>query len=123
MKRSNLSDYARYILLADDSRAELKGDYQSFLNFKKVIEVVKNIASSDKSSYLYNGDIYSRKITSDDAKKIIDNVNQCRWTVNTRKLFLVASQLQVILQNKIQGEKVMAKKPASFEYNGTLVKV
>ena len=97
MKRSNLSDYARYILLADDSRAELKGDYQSFLNFKKVIEVVKNIASSDKSSYLYNGDIYSRKITSDDAKKIIDNVNQCRWTVNTRKLFLVASQLQVIL--------------------------
>ena len=97
MKRSYLSDYARYILLADDSRAELKGDYQSFLNFKKVIEVVKNIASSDKSSYLYNGDIYSRKITSDDAKKIIDNVNQCRLTVNTRKLFLVASQLQVIL--------------------------
>ena len=97
MKKSKLTDYARYIVLADNSKAKLKGDYQSFLNFKKVIEVVKNIASSDKSSYLYEGDIYSRKITSDDAKKIIDNVNQCRWTVNTRKLFLVASQLQVIL--------------------------
>ena len=97
MKKSNLSNYARYIILADSSRAKLKGDYQSFLNFKKVMEVVHSIASSDKSSYLYDGDIYSRKITSDDAKKIIDNVNQCRWTVNTRKLFLVASQLQVIL--------------------------
>ena len=97
MKRSNLSDYARYILLADDSRAELKGDYQSFLNFKKVIEVVKNIASSDKSSYLYNGDIYSRKITSDDAKRIIDSINQCRWSENTRKMFMIASQLGVII--------------------------
>ena len=97
MKKSKLTDYARYIILADNSRAKLKGDYQSFLNFKKVMEVVHSIASTDKSSYLYEGDIYSRKITSDDAKKIIDNVNQCRWTVNTRKLFLVASQLQVIL--------------------------
>ena len=97
MKRSNLSDYARYILLADDSRAELKGDYQSFLNFKKVMEVVHSIASSDKSSYLYEGDIYSRKITSNDAKRIIDNINQYRWTENTKKMFMIASQLGVII--------------------------
>ena len=97
MKKSKLTDYARYIVLADNSKAKLKGDYQSFLNFKKVMEVVHSIASSDKSSYLYDGDIYSRKITSDDAKRIIDSINQCRWSENTRKMFMIASQLGVII--------------------------
>ena len=97
MKKSKLTDYARYIVLADNSKAKLKGDYQSFLNFKKVMEVVHSIASSDKSSYLYEGDIYSRKITSTDARKIIDNINQCRWTESTKKMSTIASQLQVII--------------------------
>ena len=93
MKKSNLSDYARYIVLSDNSSMDLKGNYQTFLNFKKVMEIVKNIASSDKSSYLYEGDIYSRKITSTDAKKILNNVSQCKWTDSTSKIFLVASQM------------------------------
>jgi hypothetical protein len=61
------------------------------------MELVNSIASSDKSSYLYDGDIYSRKITSDDAKRIIDSINQCRWSENTRKMFTIASQLNIIL--------------------------
>ena len=61
------------------------------------MEIVKNIASSDKSSYLYEGDIYSRKITSTDARKIIDNISRYRWTESTKKIFTIASQLQVII--------------------------
>ena len=97
MKKSNLSDYARYIALSDNSSMDLKGNYQTFLNFKKVMEIIHTIANSDKSSYLYDGDIYSRKITSTDARKIIDNINQCRWTESTKKMFTIASQLQVII--------------------------
>ena len=97
MKKSKLTDYARYIVLADNSKAKLKGDYQSFLNFKKVMEVVHSIASTDKSSYLYEGDIYSRKITSNDARIILDNVNDCKWTESTKKIFIVSSQMKMII--------------------------
>ena len=97
MKKSKLTDYARYIILADNSRAELRGDYQSFLNFKRVMEVIYNIANTDKSSYLYEDNIYSRKISSTDARKIIDNINQYRWTESTKKIFTIASQLSVII--------------------------
>ena len=97
MEKSKWSDYARYVALSDNSNMDLKGNYQTFLNFKKVMEIVNNIASSDKSSYLYDGDIYSRKITSTDARKIIDNINQCRWTESTKKMSTIASQLQVII--------------------------
>ena len=97
MKKSNLSDYAKYIALSDNSNMDLKGNYQTFLNFKKVMEIVHSIANSDKSSYLYDGNIYSRKVTSIDAKRIIDNVNECKWTDSTRKMFMIASQLGVII--------------------------
>ncbi len=97
MEKSKWSEYSRYIALSDNSSMDLKGNYQTFLNFKKVMEIVHSIANSDKSSYLYDGDIYSRKITSDDAKRIIDSINQCRWSENTRKMFMIASQLGVII--------------------------
>jgi|TARA_Y100000034_G_C6641539_1_gene280444 hypothetical protein len=97
MEKSKWSDYAMYVALSDNSNMDLKGNYQTFLNFKKVMEIINNIAHSDKSSYLYDGNIYSRKVTSIDAKRIIDNVNECKWTDSTRKMFMIASQLGVII--------------------------
>ena len=93
MEKSKWSEYSRYIALSDNSSMDLKGNYQTFLNFKKVMEIVHSIANSDKSSYLYEGNIYTRKITSVDAKKILDNVLQCKWTDSTAKIFLIASQM------------------------------
>ena len=97
MEKSKWSEYSNYIVLSDNSSMDLKGNYQTFLNFKKVMEIVINIASSDKSSYLYDGNIYSRKVTTNDAQKIIDNVNRNKWTDSTRKMFTIASQLGVII--------------------------
>ena len=87
MEKNKWSDYSKYLVLSDKSNSRLKANYESFTNFKKVMEVINSIAHSDKSSYLYEGDIYSRRITSTDAKKVIDNVQECKWTENTKKLF------------------------------------
>ena len=93
MEQKYWSEYGKYLVLADNSKSKLKSDFGSYLKFKKVLEVISNIAYTDKSSYLYSGNIYTRKITSVDAKKILDNVLQCKWTDATSKVFLVASQI------------------------------
>ena len=82
MKKNKWSDYDKYIVLSDKSNCQLGGTYVSFLNFKKVLEIIRNISSSDKNSYLYDGNIYNRKITSADAKKIILDVSECRWSTS-----------------------------------------
>ena len=51
------------------------------------------MAHSDKNTYLYEGNIYTRKITSTDAKNILTNIDLCKWNSTTNKMFLVASQV------------------------------
>ncbi len=95
MEMKNWGDYAKYLVLADNSygKNKIRDTYESFLNYKIVMDIVNRIAFTDKSTYSYNNDIYNKKITSEDAKKILDNVLHCRWTSNTAKLKIIASQL------------------------------
>jgi len=95
MEMGKWSDYDKYLILADNSygKNKLKDTYESFLNYKIVMEVINRIAFTDKSTYSYNNDIYKKKITSEDAKKILGNVLNCKWTRTTAKLKIVASQL------------------------------
>tara|TARA_B100000287_G_scaffold160678_1_gene151561 strand:+ start:3601 stop:3894 length:294 start_codon:yes stop_codon:yes gene_type:complete len=95
MEKTKWSDYDKYLVLSDKSNCILGGTYSHFLNFKKVLEVVKNIAHSDKSSYLHDGNIYSRKVTSADAKRILDNVLDCKWTSTISQMKLIGNQLGV----------------------------
>ena len=95
MEKNKWSEYDKYLVLSDNSNCVLGGTYTHFLNFKKVLEVVMNIAHSDKSSYLHDGNIYSRKVTSTDAKRILENVLDCKWTGTISQMKLIASQLGV----------------------------
>ncbi len=97
MKKEKWSGYDNYVVLADKSHGKLKSTYANFQNFQKVMEVVRGIAHSDKSSYLHEGNIYSRKLTSTDAKKILLNVLECRWTKTTAQIQTIASQLRVMI--------------------------
>ena len=97
MKKEKWTAYDNYIVLADKSRGKLKSTYANFQNFQKVMEVVKSIAHSDKSSYLHEGNIYNRKLTSTDAKKILLDVMECRWTRTTAQMQLIATQLGVMI--------------------------
>jgi len=95
MEMGKRSDYDKYLILADNSygKHKIKDTYESFLNYKIVMDVINRIAFTDKSTYSYNNDIYKKKITSEDAKKILGNVLNCKWTRTTAKLKIVASQL------------------------------
>ena len=95
MEMKNWGDYEKYLVLADNSygKHKIKDTYESFLNYKIVMDVINRIAFTDKSTYSYNNDIYKKKITSEDAKKILGNVLNCKWTSTTAKLKIVASQL------------------------------
>ena len=95
MKKDNWSGYAKYLVLSDNSKGKLRPNYVAYLEFKKVKEVINNIAFSDKSTYLSGGDIYDRKITSSDAKTILTNIDECKWTNITSKMILVANQLKI----------------------------
>ena len=99
MEMKYWSNYGKYLILADNSHGKnkIRDTYESFLNFKIVMDVINRISFTDKSTYSYNNDIYKMKITSEDAKKILDNVLHCRWTSNTAKLKVIASQLELKL--------------------------
>ena len=95
MEMKNWGDYDKYLVLADNSHGKhkIRDTYESFLNYKIVMDVINRIAFTDKSTYSYNNDIYKKKITSEDAKKILGNVLNCKWTSTTAKLKIIAGQL------------------------------
>ena len=95
MEIGKWGDYDKYLILADNSygKHKIKDTYESFLNYKIVMDVINRIAFTDKSTYSYNNDIYKKKITSEDAKKILNNVLTCKWTRTTAKLQIIASQV------------------------------
>ena len=97
MKKENWSDYAKYLILSDKSKNRIGTTFESFLNFKKVREIINNIAFSDKSTFSFEGVIYKIKITTSDAKKIMDTINDCRWNTNSEKIFLVSNQLGILI--------------------------
>ncbi len=67
MKKEKWSDYASYLVL------------------------------SDKSTFVTEGESYKRKITSSEAKTILDNINEVRWTPNMEKIFLLSNQLRILI--------------------------
>ena len=99
MEKVKWSDYDKYLVLADKSHGKnkIRDTYESFLNFKIVLEVLNSISFTDKSTYSYNNNIYNKKITSEDARKILGNVLNCKWTRTTAKLKIVGHQLGLII--------------------------
>ena len=73
MKKHKYSDYENYILTAD--KCGLRLGYESFLDFKVIVSFIKEIASKTGDTFLHNGTIYNKKITSEAAKRFLDNLN------------------------------------------------
>ena len=103
MKMEKWGDYDKYLILADNSHAndngkhKIRDTYESFLNYKIVMDVLNSMAYTDKSTYTYNNNIYKKKITSEDAKKILFNVESCKWTSTTAKLKIIGHQLGITI--------------------------
>ena len=93
MKKSNWSEYGKYLVLSDNSGTKLKGNFTTFQNFKKVKSIIDKISHSDKTMHLYNNEIYEFKVKSSEAKIIIENIKKCKWDKQTEKILLIANQL------------------------------
>ena len=95
MEKKYWSDYAKYLVLSDNPSNKFKGTFIHYQDFLIVKNVINNIAFSDKSTYSYDGDIYKRKISSTEAKNILNNIDKCKWTDKTSLMFTVANQLKL----------------------------
>ena len=95
MEKKYWSEYDKYLVLSDNSNSKLKPTYIHYQDFVVVKNVINSIAFTDKSTYSYDGDIYRRKITSTEAKNILDNINKCKWNEKTEKMLLIANQLKL----------------------------
>ena len=91
MKPSRYSEFANYIVMADNSK--MSSGYEAFLRFKEVIPFLNMIANKIDDTFLYNGTIYKKKITSSDARSMLDGFFQNRCNKST--LRIVANQLKI----------------------------
>ncbi len=91
MKVSQFSDYEKYILLADKCKLPL--GYESFLRYKEVISFVKDMIGKQNDTFMHNGTIYNKKITSSEATSLVDSLVKRR--VNVYNLKLVANQIGI----------------------------
>ena len=94
MKVSQFSDYEKYILLADKCKLPL--GYESFLRYKEVISFVKDMIGKQNDTFMHNGTIYNKKISTSDANSLVDSLEKRR--VNVFYLKLVANQLKIRIQ-------------------------
>ena len=91
----NWPEYSKYMVLADNANGKIRQTYEAFLNYTKILDVLHSMSYTDKNTYSYNNNIYKKKITSEDARKILENIRVCRWTQTTAKIKLIASQLEL----------------------------
>jgi len=81
MKMKYWSDYEKYIVMIDGNTRSIRGarlGYQAFLEFKRVKGALVAMSKND-SNYSYDGNIYSRVITSSRALQILEKIENCKW--------------------------------------------
>ena len=92
MKMEHWSDYEKYVVMLTGWNASVRGvqlGYQAFLDFKRVKAL--HLISKSGDSYSYDGNIYSRPITSARASQILMKIEECKWDEDIR---LVAKQIK-----------------------------
>ena len=95
MKMDRWSDHEKYIVMLTRVDSAAKGvniGYPAFLDFKKVKEALVAMYNSG-DSYSYNGNIYSRPITSSRAHQILEKIEKCKWDDDIRT---VAKQIKAM---------------------------
>ena len=92
MKKSNFSAYEKYIILCDKTKG-FKLGYHNFLNFKSVLPFLNAIANKIGDNIVFEGDIYKKKISSNEASTILENINS--YNCNYEKFRIAANHIGV----------------------------
>ena len=89
------NQYEKYVVMAHSQTCQLPLNYESYLRFKDLIEVLGVIAnsSSDSNQYLYKNEMWNKKVTQQEALTILDNIYSGKWNATTAKCLLIANQI------------------------------
>ena len=93
MEQTRWSEYSRYLVLSDKAGHKLRGNYYSYQDYQVVRSVIERLSITDNTTYTYDDTIYNRKITSTEAKSIINNLEIGKWTKINEKMLLIGNQL------------------------------
>ena len=92
MKLSQYSDYEKYLLVAANSKV-LSGGYQGFVNFREVIGVIRGMVSRQTTTFEYNNNYYTSKITLSEMASILNAFDLGKYRQGFDVVKLVANQL------------------------------
>ena len=95
LARYKPNQYEKYVVMAHSQTCQLPLNYESYLRFKDLIEVLGVIAnsSSDSNQYLYKNEMWNKKVTQQEALTILDNIYSGKWNATTAKCLLIANQI------------------------------
>ncbi len=81
------SGYDKYVVLAERSGSRgLQTGFAAYLAFKKVLEAINMIANKKGDSYKYEGELYSKLITSSKAFSILKGLEECRYSSDIKRI-------------------------------------
>jgi len=92
MKLSQYSDFEKYLLVSENSKV-LSGGYQGFVNFREVIGVIRNMVSRQTTTFEYNNNYYTSKITLSEMASILNAFDLGKYRRGFDVIKLVANQL------------------------------
>jgi hypothetical protein len=77
--------YDKYIILA--SKYHLRADYSAYLLHKEALNIMKQMASTAKDTFGFNGKVVKKPIKQHEAKKVLDNLEAGKYDKNFTKVF------------------------------------
>ena len=77
--------YESFIIMA--SKSKVRGDYQSYLRHKEGLSFLKQLASTPKDTFKYNGEVMKKPLKQHEAKRVIDKLLVGKYDENFKKVF------------------------------------
>ena len=94
MKKSQWSNYAKYLMLADSSEV-LRGTYNGYVNYREVCEILKTLVTKRTTSYLYNGEVVTFDLTQTQLGVIFDTINDTEYVLGFDHIRHIANRLKI----------------------------
>ena len=94
MKISEMSDYEKYLLIADSTYA-ISGGYQGFVNFREIIGIVRTMFSKQSTTYEYNNNYYTSKITLGEMGTILNSFDLGKFRRGFNSVRSIANQISI----------------------------
>ena len=92
MKLSQYSDYEKYLLIASET-STLCGSYQGFVNLREVLQVIRTMCSKQSTTYEYNNNYYTSKLTIGEMTKIINSFDLAKYRSGFDNIKSIANQI------------------------------